>query len=417
MTKRVVIIGAGFGGLKTAQALKKADVDILLIDKTNHHLFQPLLYQVATAALSPADIAMPIREVFRNQPNARVIMADVENIDLGQKRVFLKEGETADYDVLIIAVGGRHSYFGNPEWEKNAEGLKTLEDALYIRGKLLMAFEHAERNPNPEEQEQWMRFVIIGGGPTGVEMAGAIAEIARQTLFKNFRRIKPEDAQIFLVEGASQILPSYPERLAKKAQNDLEKMGVTVLLNAKVTNVMPEGVDLNGTFLNARTLIWAAGNEASPLVKKLSVPLDKQGRVIVNSDLSVPQHPDVFVIGDAACCLGKEGKPLPGIAPVAIQQASFVAKLIKRSLPPEKRPPFRYIDKGQMATIGRAKAVAMVGKIQISGLLAWLAWSFIHIWYLINFRSRFMVMLEWIFWYFSGHRNVRLIIPSIDEEK
>ncbi len=412
--KKVVIVGGGFGGITVAKALKKANVEVLLIDKTNHHLFQPLLYQVATAALAPEDISMPIREVLRNQANATVILADVDSIDPVRKTVHTKEGIHYSYDILIIATGGMHSYFGQDQWAPFAPGLKTLADALLIRQNILLAFEHAERCDNAEEAKKYLRFVIIGGGPTGVELAGAIAEISTQTMFKNFRKIKPEQAEIFLVEGVNQILPSYPASLAKKAKRTLEKMGVHVLTNAKVTDIQPESVQIGDKVIESGNIIWAAGNKASSLVKSLGVQLDRHGRVLVEQDLRVPGYPDVFVIGDAAHLKDKKGNPLPGIAPVAIQQGRYVAKLIRKN--PKKIRPFSYFDKGQMATIGRAKAILMMRKLKMSGFWAWVAWSFIHIAYLINFRSKVMVMTEWCFWYFTGHRNARLIIPALDEK-
>ena len=413
---KVVIIGSGFGGLTAAKALRRADVDLLVLDKTNHHLFQPLLYQVATAALSPADIAVPIREILRHQANTTVIMAEAERIDPKNKIVVTGEWEKIPYDDLIVAVGGMHSYFGRDDWEPFAPGIKTLEDAIHIREKILMAFEHAERCHNSHEAKSYLRFIIIGGGPTGVEVAGAIAEIARQTLFKNFRKIKPEQSEIFLIEGANQVLPSYPPSLGGIAHRDLEKLGVNVMTSAKVTEVKADGVWIGATFIEARNIIWAAGNQASELIKTLGIPTDKQGRALVEKDLSIPGFPDVFVIGDAAYSTDKKGICLPGIAPVAIQQGRYVAKLIRKKIPMGKRPPFVYFDKGQMATIGRAKAVAVIGKLKLSGLIAWLAWSFIHIAYLINFKNRIIVMIEWSFWYLTGHRNVRLIVPPIEEE-
>lgn len=412
---KVLIVGGGFGGLAAAQGLKKADVDVLLIDKTNHHLFQPLLYQVATAALSPTDIAIPIREILRNQANTTVIMGEVVGIDTTQKTITLGSDQIFSYDYLILAVGGHHSYFGHPEWEIMAPGLKTLVDAETIRNEILLAFEHAESCDDPHEAHTYLRFAIIGGGPTGVEIAGAIAEIARETMFKNFRNIKPEQAEIFLIEGLPQILPMYPEKLRLKAQKELEKLGVQVLTNARVTDLIPNGVVLGDRVIEAHNIIWAAGNQASPLLKKLHTPLDRQGRAIVGKDLSIPGHPEVFVIGDAACVQDAAGKLLPGVAPVAIQQGRYVARIIKANLKPETRYPFFYLDKGQMATIGRAKAVGQVGRLQLSGFIAWLAWSLIHVVYLVNFKSRVMVMFEWLFWYFTGHRNARLIIPQIHE--
>lgn len=406
---RLIIIGGGFGGINTAQALKKADLDIVIYDRTNHHLFQPLLYQVATSALSPADIAQPIREVLAKQQNCTVFLGDVESIDTKSKNIKLFNGNTDFYDYLVIATGGRHSYFGRDDWEKLAPGLKTLDDALSIREKILIAFEKAERCESQVEALGYLNFIIIGGGPTGVEMAGAIAEIA-SSMTRNFRRIRPKQAKIYLLEGANQILPSYPEDLSARAKEDLEKMGVIVMTNAIVTNITDDGVWIGKNFQPSHTIIWAAGNQAGPLLKSLDVPLDRQGRVIVEQDLSVPGHPDVFVIGDAAHFLGKNGQPIPGIAPAAIQEGKYVASIIGKKIPPEQRKPFSYFDKGQMATIGRHKAVALSGNLKVKGYLAWLMWSIIHVFYLISFRNRVKVMLEWIFWYFTGHRNARLIV-------
>jgi NADH:ubiquinone reductase (H+-translocating) len=412
----VLIVGGGFGGLNAAKSLKNAPVDLLLIDKTNHHLFQPLLYEVATAALSPGQIATPIREILSNQENASVIMGDVVSVDKAQKRVILGNGDSLPYDYLILATGARHSYFGNDQWELSAPGLKTISDALSIRQRLLTSFEKAERFSDSGEIQKYLNFVIIGGGPTGVEMAGAIAEIAYKTLFKNFRRIKPEESKIYLIEAAPHILPVYPEKLSLRAKSDLEQLGVEVLVNTKVTEITQEGVRAGDLFIPSQNVIWAAGNQASPLLKTLDLPLDRQGRAIVEEDLSLPGHPEIFVIGDAANATGKGGKPLPGIAPTAIQQGKYVAKLIKKGLPKEKRPPFHYFDKGSMATIGKSKAVAMVGNFAFSGFFAWISWCFIHIVYLIGFRNRFTVMLEWIYVFFTGERGVRLIYRSLEED-
>lgn len=411
-TQKIVIIGGGFGGLTVAKALKKSAVEIVLYDKTNHHLFQPLLYQVATSALSPADVAQPIREILRDQQNCTVFMADVDAIDKENKQIILRSGNKVSYDVLVVAVGGTHSYFGNDQWEEFAPGLKTLRDALGIRESILMAFEKAERCESNVDALTYLNFIIIGGGPTGVELAGAIAEIASHSMIKNFRKINPEQAKIFLLEGSPQILPAYPVDLSQAAQKALEKLGVHVMTNTIVTNVVSNGVWIGDNFLPAHNIIWAAGNQASPLLKTLNVPLDRQGRVIVENDLSIPGHPEVFVIGDAAHFKGKNGQPLPGIAPSAIQEAKYVAKIIKNKVPPESRKPFVYFDKGQMATIGKAKAIAMVGKVKMKGFMAWMAWSVIHIFYLVSFKNRVMVMMEWLFWFITGHRNVRLIVNT-----
>ncbi len=412
--KKLIIVGGGFGGLNCAKALKKSDFEILLVDKKNHHLFQPLLYQVATAALSPGSIAIPIREILRKQENTTVIMGEVIKIDKENRFVTLGNGEKIAYDSIVISTGAMHSYFGKDEWEAFAPGLKTVTDALDIREEILLSFEKAERLESLENIEKHLNFVIIGGGPTGVEMAGAIAEIAKTTLFKNFRRINPEEAKIFLIEALPHILPTYPQKLSKKAQRDLEELGVTVITNKKVTEVNDKGVQVEDLFIESTNVIWAAGNQASKMLQTLNVPLDRAGRVIVEPDLTIPGHPEIFVIGDAAHAKGKDGKPLPGIAPTAIQQGKYVAKTLLADSP--NRNPFKYFDKGYMATIGKKRAVAVVGKLQFSGLIAWLAWSFIHVLYLIGFRNRISVMIEWIYHFITGQRGVRLIYSPIDEK-
>jgi NADH:ubiquinone reductase (H+-translocating) len=412
---KVVIIGGGFAGLNVAKSLKKADLDILLIDKTNHHLFQPLLYQVATAALSPGDIAMPIRDILRKQENTSVLMGDVEAVDKEKKEILLGSGEKISYDYLVLAVGARHSYFGNDRWESIAPGLKTISDALDIRQDILLSFETAERLSAQADVSSYLNFVIIGGGPTGVEMAGALAEIAYKTMFKNFRRIKPEKSKIYLIEATPYVLPVYSQKLSLRAKRDLEDLGVIVITGKKVTNVTEEGVQVEDLFIPAKIIIWAAGNQASPLLKTLNVPLDRQGRVLVEKDLTIPAHPEIFVIGDAANATGKDGKPLPGIAPTAIQEGRYVAKILKKGLSASQRPPFNYLDKGSMATIGTSRAIAQIGKFGFGGFLAWAAWCFIHIVYLIGFRNRFSVISEWIYVFLSGERGVRLIYRSLEE--
>jgi NADH dehydrogenase len=412
---KVIVIGGGFGGLNAVKALKDADLDILLLDRTNHHVFQPLLYQVATAALSVSSIASPIREILRRQTNVEVLMADVTRIDKSEQKVITADGESFFYDFLIVATGATHSYFGHDEWEKFAPGLKTVADGERIREQILLAFEKAERCENLQEAQKYLRFVIVGGGPTGVEMAGSIAEFAHRTLFKNFRHINPATSKIYLIEGTHQVLPSFPAHLGEKAQKDLEKLGVEVLLNTFVTNVSAEGVTMGNRCLETPNVIWAAGNQASSLLKTLHISLDKQGRAIVNPDLTIPHYPNVFVIGDAARCLDAQGQPLPGIAPVAIQQGRYVAKIIKKNLTPQQRRPFVYFDKGTIATIGRGKAVAMIRKLQFSGFVAWLIWCFIHIFYLISFRYRLLVMVQWIFLYLLGRRQARIITYSIKQ--
>ncbi len=413
---KVVIVGGGFGGLNVAKNLKKCQLDILLIDKTNHHLFQPLLYEVASAALSPGEIAIPIREILRKQENATVMMGDIVKVDKQARHVVLGNGEIVHYDYLVLAVGASHSYFGNDAWEKFAPGLKTIKDALTIREEILISFEKAERLDSIAEAAKYLNFVIIGGGPTGVEMAGAISEIAHKTMFKNFRRINPEKSQIFLVEASPRILQMYPEKLANKAREGLEKLGVTVITGKKVTNITEDGVQVEETFYPCKNMIWAAGNQASTLLKTLDVPLDRQGRVIVEKDLTIPGHPEIFIIGDAAASMGKDGKPLPGVAPVAIQEGKYVASILKKNLSKEQRPPFVYFDKGSLATIGKGKAIAWVGKLQLYGVLAWLMWCFVHIAYLIGFRNRISVMIEWFVFYLTGQRGARLIYNSVEKQ-
>jgi NADH dehydrogenase len=413
---KVVIVGGGFGGLNAAKALGKGISELILIDKTNHHLFQPLLYQVATAALSPGEIATPIREILRKQKNATVIMGNVIDIHKEKNEVILGNGEKIHYDALIVAVGASHSYFGNDNWEQYAPGLKTLSDALQIRDQVFISFEKAERLENHAEIDQYLNFIVIGGGPTGVEMAGAIADIAYQTMFKNFRRIKPEEAKVYLIEGLPRILPMYPEHLSARAKHDLEELGVIVETGKKVTRVTEEGVEVEGHFIRSHNVIWAAGNQASPLLKKLNIPLDRAGRALVDRDLAVPGYPNLFIIGDAACVMGADGNPLPAVAPPAIQEGRYVANIIAKRIPKEKREPFRYRDKGSMATIGEGRAVVSLGKLQFAGLFAWLTWCFIHIVYLIGFRSKFNVLIEWLAHFISGRRGVRLIFRCIESE-
>lgn len=414
---KVVIIGGGFGGLNCALKLKRADANVYLFDRNNHHTFQPLLYQVATAALSPENVAVPIREILKSHKNTTVYLANIDKIDKENKLVVATGGEEFEYDYLVVATGARHSYFGHPEWEEFAPGLKSLTDALHIREKILLAFEIAEQSDSIRAAEGFLRFIIVGGGPTGVELAGAIAEISRKTLFENFRRIKPENAQIYLVESQSAILRTFSPELIQKSYEYLEEMGVKVILGEQVTNITNEGIFIGEKFFPAFSIIWAAGNEASPLLKTLDVPLDRMKRVIVGPDLSIPGHPDIFVIGDSANAQDKNGNPLPGIASVALQQGQYVADVIKKKVPLEKRRPFCYYDKGSMATIGRGRAVASIHKFNFSGFFAWLAWCLIHIMYLISFRNRIIVMIQWCFSYFSSTRDARLVFHSIDGEK
>ncbi|MEJ5261344.1 MAG: NAD(P)/FAD-dependent oxidoreductase [Ignavibacterium sp.] len=411
MKKKVIIIGAGFSGLTAAKNLADTDFELTIIDKTNHHLFQPLLYQVATAALSPSDIAVPIRSLLSGYKNIKVILDEVETIDASEHMVTLKNSKKQlEFDYLIVAVGARHSYFGNENWEQIAPGLKTLTDALVIREKIIEALELAEKETNEDLIKKYLTFVIVGGGPTGVELAGAIAEIAKETMIKDYKNFRPEDTKVILIEAADRILPSFDKKLSEQAKEDLLQMGVEVKLNTKVENVTEEGVYTNNGFISAKTIIWAAGNQASPLLKSLNAELDRAGRVIVNPDCSVPNQPEIFVIGDAAHFEEEDGKVLPGVAQVAIQQGKFVAEIIKQEIPSDKRPKFKYNDKGTMATIGKAKAVAEIKGLKLTGLLAWLTWSLVHIFFLIGFRNRFRVMIEWIWYYITKKHGTRLIV-------
>lgn len=411
MKKKVIILGAGFGGLTVAKNLGDTEFDVTLIDKTNHHLFQPLLYQVATAALSPSDIAVPIRSLLSGYKNIKVIMDEVVSIDKINRSVMLKNSNSIlQFDYLVVAVGARHSYFGKNDWEVIAPGLKTLTDALVIREKIIEALELAEKENNNELMKKYLTFVIVGGGPTGVELAGAIAEIAKETMIKDYKNFKPEDTKVILIEAADRILPSFDKKLSEHAKEDLAQMGVEVRLNTKVENINEEGVFTNNGFIPSKTIIWAAGNQASPLLKSLDAELDRAGRVIVNKDCSLPNHPEIFVIGDAAHFEDENGNVLPGVAQVAIQQGKFVSEIIKNEIPFDKRPKFKYIDRGTMATIGKAKAVAEIKGLKLTGLLAWLAWSFVHVFFLIGFRNRFRVMIEWIWYYITRKHGTRLIV-------
>ena len=406
---KVVIVGGGFGGLAAARALEKAEVDVVLIDRANHHLFQPLLYQVATAALSPGDIAWPLRTLFRSQRNVRVVLGEVQRIDRAGRQVELMEGAPIPYDRLVLAPGARHSYFSHPEWEADAPGLKTLPDALELRERMLMAFERAERLNGTQDVHQYLTFVIVGGGPTGVELAGALAEIGKKAMAPDFRVLHEEEFRIVLVEGSGRILEAFSPNLSRKAQSALEALGVRVMLNSRVEEVTSQGVLAGTEFICSANILWAAGNVTSPIVKSLDAPLDVAGRVLVRQDLSLSGDPWIFVIGDAAHCLTREGRPLPGLAPVAMQEGRYVAGIIGGHVPEEQRPPFKYRDRGIIATIGRAKAVAQFGPFALSGLVAWLAWCVIHIFFLIGFRNRFRVMFEWIWYYLTFKPGARLI--------
>ena len=411
----VVIIGAGFGGLEAAKKLACKDVRVTVIDRTNYHLFQPLLYQVATAALSPADIAAPIRAILSKCRNVEVILAEVESVDVDAKKVKTVDLQI-DYDYLILATGARHSYFGHSEWEKLAPGLKSLEDAVELRRRILMAFEYAEKTTDEAARKAAMNFVVIGGGPTGVEIAGAIAEISRYTLAKNFRHIDPSQARVILIEGTSRLLSGYPQDLSESARKQLVALGVEVRTDARATDLTESGVQLEGEFIPCRVKIWAAGNTASFVGKTLGVPVDRVGRVIVNDDLTIPGHPEVQVIGDLANFSHQTGEPLPGVSPVAMQQGRRAAHNILRMIRGEKPLPFRYFDKGSMATIGRNKAVADLKFFHLSGLPAWLAWLFVHIIFLVGFRNRLLVLFQWAWAYLTFDKGARLITRNFQAE-
>ena len=410
---RVVILGAGFGGLQAALALRDAPVQVIVVDRRNHHLFQPLLYQVATAALSPADIAYPIRAILRHQKNADVLLDEAVAIDLARRELVLREARLP-YDYLVVAAGARHAYFGHEEWESRAPGLKSLEDALEIRRRILLAFEEADREPSPERRRALLTFVIVGGGPTGVELAGAIAEISRHVLVDDFRHIDPREARIVLVEAGPRVLPTYTDATSLNAESALRERGVEVRTGAPVTLVDAEGVQLGAAErIPAKTAIWAAGVAASPIASRLGVPLDRSGRVVTEPDLSIPGHPEVFVIGDLGLFLHQGGRALPGVSPVAMQQGRYAARAIASRIQGRPIAPFHYVDKGTMAVIGRSAAVAEVAGIRLRGFPAWLAWCFVHIFYLIGFRNRFIVMFEWAWAYVSYQRGARLITGDI----
>lgn len=406
---RVIVIGGGFGGMAFVQQLKGEDVDITLLDRSNHHLFQPLLYQVATAALSPANIARPLREVFRRQQNVEVILSEVRSIDVARRRVVTTD-LVLSYDYLVVATGARHSYFGHDEWEKFAPGLKSLTDALEIRKRLLVAFELAEKALLPAERQAALTFVVVGGGPTGVEMAGAISEIARKTMTRDFRRVDPATARVILIEGAPRVLMAFPDQLSASAKKQLEEIGVEVRAGVSVTGVNERGVDIKGgEFIPSYTIIWAAGNAASPLGKALGVPLDRAGRVLVNEDLTIPGHPEVQVIGDLAHVPLGGGKTVPGVSPAAMQEGRHAANNIREMTAGGKPMAFEYWDKGNLATIGRNRAVADLYFVRFGGFLAWAAWAFIHVIFLVGFRNRLAVMSEWAYNYITFYRGSRLI--------
>ena len=415
---RVVIVGGGFGGLSAAKGLAGQPFDVTLVDRNNHHLFQPLLYQVATAALSPADIASPIRGILRGQQNAKIILAEVSGVDLESKQV-LAGGRRMSYDYLVVATGARHAYFGHDDWAEFAPGLKTIDDATYLRRRILLAFEKAEAEDNADERRRLMTFVVVGGGPTGVEMAGAIAELAKRALAADFRSIDSRCARIILVEAAPRVLTPFDESLSDAARRSLEQLGVEVKLAAAVSECSCEGVRAGGEFIPTRTIIWAAGVMASPAGRWLGAETDRAGRVKVRADLSVPSHPDVFVIGDTAAAFAADGAALPGVAPVAKQQGQYVARALIARSKSATIEAFRYRDFGSLATIGRKRAVAQFGKLRISGLLAWLLWSLAHVYFLIGFRNRFTVAMNWAWSYITFQRGSRLITglyaPRMDD--
>ena len=413
---RVIIVGAGFGGLEAAKKLAGENVRVTVIDRSNYHLFQPLLYQVATAALSPADIAAPVRAILSKCKNVEVILAEVQSVDVEAKKVKMVDLEI-DYDYLIVATGARHSYFGHNEWEKLAPGLKSLEDAVELRRRILLAFEYAEKTPDEAARRAAMNFVIIGGGPTGVEMAGAIAEISRYTMARDFRHIDPSEARVILIEGEPRLLAAYPPDLSESARKQLVDLGVEVRTSTRATNLTEAGVQIGDEFIPCRVKIWAAGNSASFVGRTLGVPADRVGRVIINDDLTIPGHPEVQVIGDLANFAHQTGQPLPGISPVAMQQGRHAARNVLAMIQGRKPQRFRYWDKGTMATIGRNKAVADLKFMHLSGLPAWLAWLFVHIIFLVGFRNRLLVLLQWAWAYLTFDKGARLITRNFQSEQ
>ena len=416
MSQRVVIVGGGFGGLYAARALNHAAIELTVIDRRNFHLFQPLLYQVATGALSPGEIASPLRYVLNRQKNTRVLLGEVKDVDVDTKEVILTDESRVPYDTLILAPGSTHSYFKHPEWAKLAPGLKTVEDATEIRTRVLLAFERAEKATDPEERRAQITFVVVGGGPTGVELAGALGEISRDTLKKDFRSINPADARIFLVEGENRVLPPYPPELSKAAEKSLIELGVQTRASSMVTEIDEHGVTIKSgdkeTHIEARTVLWAAGVQASPLgaalAKRTGVELDKAGRVAVQPDLSIPGRPEILVVGDLAR-FEQDGKLVPGVAPTAMQEGRYAAKLILKRLANQNTEPFHYWDKGSLATIGRNRAVAEIGPFQFSGYLAWIIWLLVHILYIVEFENRVLIVFQWAYDYFTHNRGARLI--------
>jgi NADH dehydrogenase len=411
----IVIVGGGFAGLYTARGLKHVEADVTLVDQHNYHLFQPLLYQVATAGLNPSDIAAPIRGILGRQKNVSVLLGEATAIDAETQRVQLADGHSLAYDQLVVATGATHSYFGHPEWERDAPGLKTIDDALEIRRRVLLAFEAAERESDPEKQRALLTFVVIGGGPTGVELAGALSEIARKTMIRDFRNIHPESARIILIEGKERVLPVYPAGLSENARRQLAELGVEVILDAMVTDITDRDVRIGERSIPTHTVLWGAGVQASPLARSLGAPLDRAGRVLVEPDLTIPGHKNVFVIGDLAAARQHDGSFVPGVAPAAIQEGQHTALNLERAVEGQPLRPFKYRDKGSLATIGRAAAVADFGKVRFGGFLAWMAWLVIHIFFLIGFRNRFLVITQWAWAYLTYQRGARLITGRVDQ--
>lgn len=424
--QRIVVLGGGFGGLYVVRALARVDCEVTLVDRRNFHLFQPLLYQVATGGLSPGDIAAPLRAVVRRQTNARVLLGEAVDLEPGRRALVLRDGEEIPYDTLIVAAGARNHYFGQDRWKEAAPGLKSLEDATEMRKRILYAFEAAEREIDPDARRAWLTFVVVGAGPTGVELAGALGEIANDTLKGDFRSIHPEEASILLLDGAPRVLPGFPEVLSRKAERALIRLSVRCRTGVRVTGIDKYGVDIDSPAgvqrIESRTVLWAAGVAASPfgrvIAERTGCELDRSGRVVVGPNLTVPGHPEIFVIGDLARAVDREGRLLPGIAPAAMQAGWYVARVIRRRLAGKAEPDFRYRDKGLLATIGRASAVADIGPLHFSGLPAWLAWLFVHLMYLVGFQNRVLVFVQWAFHYFTCHRGARLIAPEsrLDED-
>lgn len=414
---RVVILGGGFGGLYAARALRTARVFVTVIDRTNHHLFQPLLYQVATAVLAPTDITSPIRHLLRDQSNTDVLMAEVRAIEPSERAVLLEDGRRIGFDFLIVATGARHSYFGHDQWERHAPGLKSIDDAREIRRRFLLAFELAEASRDPDEQRALLTFVIVGGGPTGVELAGIMPEVARHAIAHEFRHIDTRSTRVILIEAGSRVLSSFPESLSARAKRDLEALGVEVRTNTRVTNIEPDAVFLGEERIATRTVVWAAGNVASPVARSLGVKLDRAGRVLVDPDLSIPGHPEIFVVGDLAAPPPQaNGKPVPGVAQGAMQGGRCAARNIRKRIAGEPTVPFRYRNKGDLATIGRHKAIGDLGFVRITGRTAWWFWLFLHILYLAGFRNRLSVLVEWGYAYFTYQRGARLL-TRVEVEK